>query len=377
MTFSVTVVVPAHNAARTLSACLDSVYAQTHRPHQVIVVDDGSTDATARIARAYTAGGGPGGGPAGGRAEGSAGGPAGGPPCELIRQWPNRGVSAARNAGIAAATGEVIFFLDSDEALTPDSVANALEILEKDPECGCVHGVIAPEPLFDDGPVERYRVLHAHWWRVRGTGVVETAFFAQAAVRREVFERIGGFDESLRDSEDLELSDRLAPHYRIVLTDRVVAHHDEVERLGPLLAETYRRALVLVPALAAARRGGRRNLTANSPASVAAAAFTLAALPLAGRWPVLPAAGLAAFCAANAGLLRFAARRHGPAFAPYAAGVHFLVVGSLLTGAGVGALRMLRPGRRAVPVAPTPRAVPAAPTPRTQPTAPPAPGERN
>ncbi|CAN3978903.1 glycosyltransferase family A protein [Kitasatospora purpeofusca] len=180
MTFSVTVVVPAHNAARTLSACLDPVYAQTHRPHQVIVVDDGSTDATARIAQVHAAGGGPTGG--------SAGSPAGGPPCELIRQRPNRGVSAARNAGIAAATGEVIFFLDSDEALTPDSVANALEILEKDPECGCVHGVIAPEPLFDDGPVERYRVLHAHWWRVRGAG-------------------------------------------------------DEVERLGPLLAGTYRRAL--------------------------------------------------------------------------------------------------------------------------------------
>ncbi|MFJ4667612.1 glycosyltransferase family 2 protein [Kitasatospora purpeofusca] len=364
MTFSVTVVVPAHNAARTLSACLDSVYAQTHRPHQVIVVDDGSTDATARIAQAYAARAADG-GPDGGPAEGSAGGP----PCELIRQWPNRGVSAARNAGIAAATSEVIFFLDSDEALTPDSVANALEILEKDPECGCVHGVIAPEPLFDDGPVERYRVLHAYWWRVRGAGVVETAFFAQAAVRREVFERIGGFDESLRDSEDLELSDRLAPHYRIVLTDRVVAHHDEVERLGPLLAETYRRALLLVPALASSRRGGRRNLTANSPASVATAAFTLAALPLAGRWPVLPAAGLAAFCAANAGLLRLAARRHGAAFAPYAAGVHFLVVGSLLTGAGVGALRMLLPGRRAAP--------PSAPPATVERTAPPATGERN
>ncbi|MER5352667.1 glycosyltransferase family A protein [Kitasatospora sp. NPDC002551] len=324
MTFSVSVVIPAHNAARTLAACLDSVYAQTHPPHQVIVVDDGSTDATARIAENHPR-------------------PAQGPPCTLIRRWPNRGVSAARNAGIAAASGDVVFFLDSDEALTPDSVANALEILAEDPECGCVHGVIAPEPLFDDGPVERYRVLHAHWWRARGAGVVETAFFAQAAVRREVFERIGGFDESLRDSEDLELSDRLAPHYRIVLTDRVVAHHDEVDRLGPLLAETYRRALVLVPALVAARRGGRRNLTANSPASVAAAAFTLAALPLARRRPLLPAAGLAAFCAANAGLLRFAARQHGPAFVPYTAGVHFLVIGSLLTGAGVGALRMLLP----------------------------------
>ncbi|WP_380283383.1 glycosyltransferase family 2 protein [Kitasatospora purpeofusca] len=328
MTFSVSVVIPAHNAARTLAACLDSVYAQTHPPHQVIVVDDGSADATARIAEGYRR-------------------PAGGPPCTLIRQWPNRGVSAARNAGIAEATGDVVFFLDSDEALTPDSVANALEILEKDPECGCVHGVIAPEPLFDDGPVERYRVLHAYWWRARGAGVVETAFFAQAAVRREVFERIGGFDEGLRDSEDLELSDRLAPHYRIVLTERVMAYHDEVDRLGPLLAETYRRALVLVPALASARRGGRRNLTANSPASVAAAAFTLAALPLARRRPALPAAGLAAFCAANAGLLRLAARRHGAAFVPYAAGVHFLVIGSLLSGAGVGALRMLLPGNQA------------------------------
>ncbi|MFB7469524.1 glycosyltransferase family 2 protein [Kitasatospora sp. NPDC056184] len=325
MTFSVSVVIPAHNAARTLAACLDSVYAQTHPPHQVIVVDDGSADATARIAEGYRH-------------------PAGGPPCTLVRQWPNRGVSAARNAGIAGATGDVVFFLDSDEALTPDSVANALEILEKDPECGCVHGVIAPAPLFDDGPVERYRVLHAYWWRARGAGVVETAFFAQAAVRREVFERIGGFDESLRDSEDLELSDRLAPHYRIVLTERVMAYHDEVDRLGPLLAETYRRALVLVPALASARRGGRRNLTANSPASVAAAAFTLAALPLARRRPLLPAAGVAAFCAANAGLLRFAARQHGAAFVPYAAGVHFLVIGSLLTGAGAGALRMLLPG---------------------------------
>ncbi|WP_422724135.1 glycosyltransferase family A protein [Kitasatospora purpeofusca] len=65
MAFSVTVVVPAHNAARTLSARLDSVYAQTHRPHQVIVVDDGSTDATARIAQAHAAGGGPAGGSAG------------------------------------------------------------------------------------------------------------------------------------------------------------------------------------------------------------------------------------------------------------------------------------------------------------------------
>ncbi|WP_405612550.1 glycosyltransferase [Streptomyces sp. NBC_01511] len=315
MTTSVSVVIPAYNSARTLAACLDSVYAQTSPVHEVIVVDDASTDATPEIARRY--------------------------PCALIRADGNKGVSAARNAGIAAATGEVLFFLDSDEALTPDSVANALDILRSDPRCGCVHGVIAPDPLFDDGPVEHYKVLHAHWWRVRGAGDVETAFFAQAAVPREVFERLGGFDERLRDSEDLEFSDRLAPHYRIVLTDRIVAYHDEEHRLRPLLAETFRRALLLVPALASARRGGRKNLTANSPVSVLTAALFYAALPLAPWYPVLPLLALAAFCAANFGLLRFVAGHRGAGFVPRFTGLHLLLHGALLAGAALGAVRML------------------------------------
>ncbi|WP_240926416.1 glycosyltransferase family A protein [Streptomyces sp. JB150] len=340
MPHSVSVVIPAHNSARTLAACLDSVYAQTCPIHEVIVVDDGSTDATARIARGY--------------------------PCTLIRHDPNRGVSAARNTGIAAATGDILFFLDSDEALTPDSVASALHILDADPECGCVHGVIAPEPLFDDGPVEHYKVLHAHWWRLRGVGEVETAFFAQAAVRREVFEQLGGFDERLRDSEDLEFSDRLAPHWKIVLTDRIVARHDEEDRLGALLGETFRRALLLVPALRSARQGGRRNLTANSPASVASAAALFAslplaallaappfaALPLAGWLPALPALFLLAFCAANLGLLRFVARRRGARFLPFFVGVHLATHAALLGGAALGALRprsTSRTGRGAPP----------------------------
>ncbi|MFE8938056.1 MULTISPECIES: glycosyltransferase family 2 protein [unclassified Streptomyces] len=331
MTQTVSVVIPAHNSARTLDACLRSVYAQTHPVHEVIVVDDGSTDATAEIARRH--------------------------PCTLLGDGVNRGVSAARNTGIAAATGDVLFFLDSDEALTPGSVEAALEILRADPACGCVHGVIAPEPLVDDGPVEWYKTLHAHWWRARGAGVVQTALFAQAAVPREVFARIGGFDESLRDSEDLELSDRLAPHYRIVLTERVAAHHDEEHRLGPLLAETYRRALLLVPALRSARAGGRSHLTANTPASVLAAAFLLLGSPVLavllpllgapGAWAALPAAaGLLAFCLANAGLIGFAARRRGAAFAPFFTAVHLACHAALLAGAAVGALRTLPPGRR-------------------------------
>lgn len=327
MAHSVSVVIPAYNAARTLSACLDSVYHQTFPIREVIVVDDGSTDQTAEIARRY--------------------------PCILIESVCNRGVSAARNAGIAAATGEILFLLDSDEALTADSVANAVEILDTSPDCGCVHGVIAPDPLFDDGPIERYRTLHAHWWLARGVGEIETAFFAQAAVPRRVFEHLGGFDETLRDSEDLEFSDRLAPHYTIILTDRVVARHDEEYRLGPLLAERFRRALLLVPALASARQHRRKNLTATSLPSVAAAAFTLGMLlaslfllvvplPLAEWMPTAATgAGLLGFCVANLGLLRFVARRRGLGFVPFFIGVHLLAHCALLAGAAIGGLRML------------------------------------
>jgi Glycosyl transferase family 2 len=325
---TVSVVIPAFNAARTLGACLDSVYGQTFPIHEVIVVDDGSTDRTADVARRYS--------------------------CTLIEGDHNRGVSAARNAGIAAATGDILFFLDSDEALTQDSVANAVEILESAPDCGCVHGLIAPDPLFDDGPIERYRTLHNHFWLARGIGELETAFFAQAAVPRRVFDRIGGFDEALRDSEDLEFSDRLAPHYTIILTDRVQARHDEEHRLGPLLAEKFRRAKLLVPALVAARLRGRTNLTANSLPSVAAAAFTLGMLlvsllllvvpPPVPGWvpPGMTGFGFLGFCLVNAGLLRFVARQRGPVFVPFFVVVHFLVHCALLAGAAIGGLRMLK-----------------------------------
>jgi GT2 family glycosyltransferase len=80
-------IVPAHNAAETLAACLQAVF-DAAPPAQVIVVDDASTDATAEIAVRFA--------------------------CELIRLPANRGAAAARNVGAAMAWGDILFFLDSD-----------------------------------------------------------------------------------------------------------------------------------------------------------------------------------------------------------------------------------------------------------------------
>ena len=90
---TVSVIVPSYNVASTVVRCLDSVYAQTYEDLEVVVVNDGSTDNTLQVLRDYR------------RAHMT---------LVLIDQH-NQGLSAARNTGLDAATGEYIYFLDSDD----------------------------------------------------------------------------------------------------------------------------------------------------------------------------------------------------------------------------------------------------------------------
>lgn len=326
----ISLVVPCYNAAKTLRLCLESVLAQTLRPDEIVVVDDASTDGSAAIAEELG--------------------------CRVVRLPENRGVSAARNAGIDATTGDVVFFLDSDVALRPDAVANAMEILARDPGIGCVHGVYDTEPLIDDGPVERYRILHAVYWRSRCVGEVNSVVFALAAIRRDVLLAVGRFDERLRDCEDVEYGSRLAVRTRIVLTDTVVGRHDDGSRLLPILAEQWRRALPLIPlSVTRARRGASKAEQANSRAGILACAFALASLASAAVAPVLglfhplllavPAAFVAWFMFADPAIVKFVHRQRGPAFAAYFMTVHLAVHVVLVTGLAVGSLRLLSPAR--------------------------------
>ncbi len=314
---TVSVIIPTYNAAKTLGAVLESVYAQTLAPLDVVVVDDCSTDDSREIAGRF--------------------------PCTVVASPVNRGVSAARNLGARNSGGEILFYLDSDVALDPDALANAVDLLLSDPGTGCVHGIYDVEPLFDDGPVERYRALHAHFWRRRSVGVVGTAIFALAAIPRAVFEDVGPFDENLRDSEDVEYSDRLGAAYRIRMTETVVGRHDDVDRLGPMLSEQFRRSQLLVPVAAVERRGGG-GLKANRPVGALAAALVPVTAPLGLLAPWLlavPALCLLWFALADPGLARFVARRRGAGFLAWFVLAHFLVHLALVSGALVGAVRWL------------------------------------
>jgi glycosyltransferase involved in cell wall biosynthesis len=311
---TVSVIVPSFDSSKTLRACLESVFAQSCPPLEVVVVDDASTDRSCAIAREF--------------------------PCRLIEHGTNRGASAARNAGASSSRGEILFFLDSDVALARDAVANALRLLREDPSCGCVHGVYAKRPLIDDGPVETYRTLHLHYALTRAVGPTRTAVFALAAMPRRVFEEVGPFDENLRSAEDDEYSERLAARYRIRLTDTVVGHHDDVDRLAPLLAEQFRRAQLL--RFAARNRLRRGGLKVNRLSGVLAAALTLATLPLAlARMPLLalPAVFLILFAVADPGLSQLVLREKGLRFLLFFTAVHFLANAALVTGAAAGCVR--------------------------------------
>ena len=108
MSVRFSVIIPTFNAAATLARAIESVRAQSWPAHEIIVVDDGSTDATAEVTRQY------------------------GAAVRLIQQ-PNSGVSVARNAGAAAATGDWLAFLDADDWYVVDRIRLHAEWIDADP----------------------------------------------------------------------------------------------------------------------------------------------------------------------------------------------------------------------------------------------------
>src|SRR3954470_1810603 len=111
---TVSVIIPTYNYARYLPQAIDSALGQTHAPLEVIVVDDGSTDDTPRVLEAYAS------------------------RIRVIRQA-NQGAGAARNAGIAAARGEYVAFLDSDDLWRRDKLELQLARFREEPDLGLVH----------------------------------------------------------------------------------------------------------------------------------------------------------------------------------------------------------------------------------------------
>ena len=168
----VSVIVPVFDGERYLAEALDSVLAQDHRPLEVIVVDDGSTDRSAEVARSFAG-------------------------VEVIGLEENLGPAAARNAGLERATGSFITFLDADDLMVPDRISTQLAYLSAHPDVGCV--LMHQELLLEAGAAHPV-------WRPNGPiGIPPTT----ALIRREDSDRVRGFDPSYRVTEDTDWLFRL------------------------------------------------------------------------------------------------------------------------------------------------------------------------
>jgi GT2 family glycosyltransferase len=202
-----------------------------------MVVDDGSKDGTAAVARSL--------------------------PVEFISQ-PNRGVSAARNHGIARSRGEYILFLDHDDRLLPRAVELGVKLLEEHPECAMAVG--EHRYISADGtPVgisSKRAAGRDHYQMLLEHNFIETP--CSALHRRSSLALTGGFDESLTGGEDHELYLRIARQAPIVAHDKVVAEYrlhasSSSRNAGSMLEEACRVLEMELPYL----RGDREKLRAR------------------------------------------------------------------------------------------------------------------
>jgi glycosyltransferase involved in cell wall biosynthesis len=189
---SVAVVIPARDAQAFLCDAIESVFEQTVAVQEIVVVDDGSTDGTPRVAATYR------------------------DRVNLVRQEP-RGLPSARNQGVSATRASMILFLDADDILRPDCVERLTEKMNSNPALGLVHGGFAIVDKAQhvvgyrlDGVSgdPRRQMLLPRSASIHGGGT-------GTLVRRYAFEAVEGFDEKMTHSEDWDFFYRVGSRFEI------------------------------------------------------------------------------------------------------------------------------------------------------------------
>jgi glycosyltransferase involved in cell wall biosynthesis len=184
----ISVIIPAYNAERYIAKAIESCLSQTYTPHEIMVIDDASTDGTAAVAESFPS------------------------PVRVIRLAENMGVAAARNRGVQASTGDWIAFLDADDYFLPEK-------LELQRRCALEN--------------EQAVLIYAGWRVISVEGVESLGRFTPPAallpmlrfrcnlpllcilLRRDAFDSVGGFDPYLRRCQDWDLWLRLAARYSV------------------------------------------------------------------------------------------------------------------------------------------------------------------
>jgi cellulose synthase/poly-beta-1,6-N-acetylglucosamine synthase-like glycosyltransferase len=196
----VSVIVPVRDGESTIAACLDSILATDYPAarREILVVDNGSSDGTAALIRSR--------------------------PVTYLREY-RRGVSNARNRGIAESAGEILAFVDSDCVVEPQWLTELVRPFA-DPEVGSVAGGLQHAPASTAAERQAVRLL-GNWQRFAFTSNPAYPITANAAYRHEVLDRIGLFDPHMTRAQDVELGLRFQERscLRLAYAERAIAHH--------------------------------------------------------------------------------------------------------------------------------------------------------
>ena len=218
---AVSIVIPAYNAEETIGPLLDSLLALDYPDFEVIVVNDGSEDGTKEIAEQYSV--------------------------RLIDQ-PNRGASAARDAGLRAAKRGIVAYVDSDVTVERDWLRHLVEPLDD-------HGVAASTGctifLRNETCSSWMRSLDIERRNSRRKVDTRLANGPNSAFRKDVLLGIGGFDPNWFHAEDTEVSYKLwGRGYRIRYVPEAIVHHVPEEDWRDFLRKRYRDARAFARVLA-------------------------------------------------------------------------------------------------------------------------------
>jgi glycosyltransferase involved in cell wall biosynthesis len=220
------IIVPVYNAEKTLNRLLDSIWNQSFKDFELILVDDASTDNSVRIAQSY--------------------------PCELICLNQNHGPAYCRNIGARHASGEVLLFTDSDCQVSEDWLKN-IHGIRFENKTAAIMGklVLLPSGYLGDsisalGFPAGGAIGFEKIWRVDADGFTNSLSSCNCAVKKEVFEIIGGFDETFpyAGGEDSFLAYTLKREgYRIKYLPDIIVYHEARDSLRGFMKWQLKRGM--------------------------------------------------------------------------------------------------------------------------------------
>ncbi len=189
----ISVIIPTYNRAFIIDKAIDSVLQQTYTDYEVIVVDDGSTDATYENLKPYR---------------------------DKIHYVykENGGIASARNCGLEAAQGTYIAFLDSDDLWKPDKLQRQMEHFERYPEYGmvatrCVTNKVDSD--FNTIDINKIRRSGKSGWVYKDLFFRNFIRTSSTVIKSECFRKVGRFDESLPRCEEIDMWLRISKEYPV------------------------------------------------------------------------------------------------------------------------------------------------------------------